>query len=155
MFDLLSGTSTQIGQHDGPIKCVRWFDMPQGGILATGSWDKTLKVRVHQISPPDSIRPSFPLFFFLSTWSLTLGNATPNQVLGPPIAHSTGYGATKRKVLRHGCEEQGARSRDRGPTYPDIRPLEPANTLQSWLLVRAAVFWIFGSLRNPLCAYFW
>ncbi|KAF9648783.1 WD40 repeat-like protein [Thelephora ganbajun] len=43
MFDLLSGTSTQVGQHDGPIKCVRWFEMPQGRILATGSWDKMLK----------------------------------------------------------------------------------------------------------------
>lgn len=43
MFDLISGTSTQVGQHDGPIKCVRCFDMPQGVILATGSWDKKLK----------------------------------------------------------------------------------------------------------------
>jgi len=28
--------------HDGPIKAVRWVDA-QGGILATGSWDKTIK----------------------------------------------------------------------------------------------------------------
>ena len=83
-----------------------------------------------------------------------LGNATPNQVLGPPIAHSTGYCGTKGKMLRYGREEPGARGRDRGPTYPDIWPLEPANTLQSWLLVRAAVFWMLGSLRNLLCDCF-
>lgn len=43
MYDLLSGVSTQVGQHEGPIKCVKWFEVHQGGILATGSWDKTLK----------------------------------------------------------------------------------------------------------------
>ena len=40
--------------------------MHQGGIVATGSWDKTLKVNVHPLFPPNSI--AFPclfrLFFF-------------------------------------------------------------------------------------------
>ena len=72
MFDLLSGTSTQVGQHEGPIKCVKWFEMPQGGILATGSWDKTLKVQVHPFS--HSIQSAL---FFPSTWSLTLRNTPP------------------------------------------------------------------------------
>ncbi|KLO17102.1 WD40 repeat-like protein [Schizopora paradoxa] len=47
MFELQTGQSGQLGQqvaqHDAPIKCVRWIDSPQGGILATGSWDKTVK----------------------------------------------------------------------------------------------------------------
>ena len=46
MFDVTTGQSSQVAQHDAPIKTVRWIDTPQGGILATGSWDKTLKVRV-------------------------------------------------------------------------------------------------------------
>ena len=49
MFELQTGQSGQVGQqvaqHDAPIKCVRWIDSPQGGILATESWDKTVKVR--------------------------------------------------------------------------------------------------------------
>ena len=93
--------------------------MPQGGILATGSWDKTLKVCPSNL-PTQLNSALFLCSFFLSTWSLTLGNATPNQVLGPPIAHPAGYCGTKGKMLRHGREESGARSRDRGPTYPDI-----------------------------------
>jgi mRNA export factor len=32
----------QVAQHDAPIKCVKWIDT-QGGILVTGSWDKTVK----------------------------------------------------------------------------------------------------------------
>lgn len=44
-YDLATGQSSQVAQHDAPIKCVRWIDSPQGGILATGSWDKTLRVR--------------------------------------------------------------------------------------------------------------
>ena len=44
MYDLQSGQSTQVAAHDAPIKSVRWIDS-QNGILATGSWDKTIKVR--------------------------------------------------------------------------------------------------------------
>lgn len=34
----------QVAQHDAPIETVRWVDAPQARILATGSWDKTIKV---------------------------------------------------------------------------------------------------------------
>jgi WD40 repeat protein len=43
MFDVTTGQATQVAQHDAPIKSVRWVDA-QSGILATGSWDKTVKV---------------------------------------------------------------------------------------------------------------
>ncbi|KAJ7052484.1 WD40-repeat-containing domain protein [Mycena amicta] len=43
MFDLATGQATQIAQHDAPIKILKWVDSPQAGILATGSWDKTIK----------------------------------------------------------------------------------------------------------------
>ena len=47
MFDITNGQTTQVAQHDAPIKVVKWIETPQGGILATGSWDKTLKVCAH------------------------------------------------------------------------------------------------------------
>ena len=46
MFDISAGQngqSTQVAQHDKPIKCIKWIETPTGGVLATGSWDKTLK----------------------------------------------------------------------------------------------------------------
>lgn len=43
MYDLSTGRTTQVAQHDAPIKSVGWVDAPQGGILVTGSWDKTIK----------------------------------------------------------------------------------------------------------------
>ncbi|KAJ7650729.1 WD40-repeat-containing domain protein, partial [Roridomyces roridus] len=43
MFDVATGQATQVAQHDAPIKVVRWVDTPGAGILATGSWDKTIK----------------------------------------------------------------------------------------------------------------
>lgn len=46
MFDVTTGQTTQVAQHDAPIKVVKWIDTPQTGILATGSWDKTIKVRI-------------------------------------------------------------------------------------------------------------
>jgi mRNA export factor len=45
VFDITTGQSQQVAQHDAPIKVVKWLETPQGGILATGSWDKTIKVR--------------------------------------------------------------------------------------------------------------
>jgi mRNA export factor len=45
MFELQTGQTTQVSQHDAPVRVVKWIETPQGGILATGSWDKTLKVR--------------------------------------------------------------------------------------------------------------
>lgn len=61
MFDVGTGQSTQVAQHDAPIKCVKWIDTPQGGILATGSWDKTLKVRRPCLSHPCSPFPTHRL----------------------------------------------------------------------------------------------
>ena len=46
MFDVSTGQSTQVGVHGAPIMCARWIDAPTGGILATRSWDKTVKVRL-------------------------------------------------------------------------------------------------------------
>ena len=47
-YDTVTGQSTQVAAHDGPIKCVRWVDMPNGsgenGVLVTAGWDKKLKV---------------------------------------------------------------------------------------------------------------
>jgi len=43
MFDITTGQATQVAQHDAPIKTVKWVDAPQAGVLATGSWDKTIK----------------------------------------------------------------------------------------------------------------
>ena len=44
MFDVTTAQATQVAQHDAPIRVVRWIEAPQGGVLATGSWDKTIKV---------------------------------------------------------------------------------------------------------------
>jgi len=42
MFDTQTGQPTQVAQHEAPVKSVRFTDM-HGGLLVTGSWDKTIK----------------------------------------------------------------------------------------------------------------
>ncbi|CAO3617175.1 unnamed protein product [Cunninghamella echinulata] len=42
LFDVNTGQSSQIAEHSEPIKCVNFIDQGQN-IVATGSWDKTLK----------------------------------------------------------------------------------------------------------------
>ena len=66
MFDLLTGQSVQVAQHNAPIKAVKWIDAPQGqgGILVTGSWDKTVKVR----GEPLLKKPSRP--YVLQHWDI-------------------------------------------------------------------------------------
>lgn len=45
LLDLPTGHTGQIGSHDAPIRSVRFVKIPSssGPILATGSWDKTVK----------------------------------------------------------------------------------------------------------------
>ncbi|KAG6816452.1 hypothetical protein H0H87_005935 [Tephrocybe sp. NHM501043] len=51
-LDPATGQAIQIAQHDAPIKTVKWVDAPNGGVLATGSWDKTIKLwDLRQSSP--------------------------------------------------------------------------------------------------------
>lgn len=42
MMDINTGQTTQVAQHDDSIRCVKFLDQGQN-ILATGSWDKTIK----------------------------------------------------------------------------------------------------------------
>jgi mRNA export factor len=42
MYNLATGQTTQVAAHDEPVKCVKFLNN-QPNILATGSWDKTLK----------------------------------------------------------------------------------------------------------------
>ncbi|PVU98481.1 hypothetical protein BB559_001553 [Furculomyces boomerangus] len=46
LFDISTGKTTQVAAHDGPIRCVKFLESPGSAspILATGSWDKTLRV---------------------------------------------------------------------------------------------------------------
>ncbi|KAK0204767.1 Poly(A)+ RNA export protein [Desarmillaria ectypa] len=43
MFDVTTGAAMQVAQHEAPVKVVRWVESPNMGVLATGSWDKTIK----------------------------------------------------------------------------------------------------------------
>jgi mRNA export factor len=46
MFDVVTGQSSQVGEHGEPIKEIKFADIAgAGGVLITGSWDKTVKVR--------------------------------------------------------------------------------------------------------------
>jgi WD40 repeat protein len=68
MYDLTTGQTTQVAQHDAPIKSVGWVDAPQGGILVTGSWDKTIKVRntiLLSFLPDFRIKTTYRGFFFI------------------------------------------------------------------------------------------
>jgi len=43
IYDLQTGQAQQVAAHTSPIKAVKWIESPQGSILVTGSWDKTVK----------------------------------------------------------------------------------------------------------------
>ncbi|GAA6038993.1 hypothetical protein JCM8097_000145 [Rhodosporidiobolus ruineniae] len=42
LYDIPSGQNVQIGAHDAPVSAIQWVDIG-GGIVCTGSWDKTLR----------------------------------------------------------------------------------------------------------------
>ncbi|KAJ2615396.1 RNA export factor gle2, partial [Coemansia sp. RSA 1365] len=44
MIDMATGQSSQIAQHDGPIRCIKFVEAENSSpILATAGWDKMLK----------------------------------------------------------------------------------------------------------------
>ncbi|KAG6888825.1 hypothetical protein C0995_005698 [Termitomyces sp. Mi166 len=43
MLDVATSQAMQVAQHDATISVVKWVDSPGSGVLATGSWDKTIK----------------------------------------------------------------------------------------------------------------
>jgi mRNA export factor len=43
VYDLEARQATQVATHDMSIKCVKFVNTPGGEMLATASWDKTLK----------------------------------------------------------------------------------------------------------------
>lgn len=57
MYDVQTGQSTQIAKHDAPIRVVKYVDTPSGGIVVTGSWDKTIKVRDYHSLDTDTRSP--------------------------------------------------------------------------------------------------
>lgn len=42
-FDMTTQQNAQVAAHNEPVSAIRWVDAPTGGVLATASWDKTLK----------------------------------------------------------------------------------------------------------------
>lgn len=42
-FDMGSGQAIQIGQHDQPVRCVQGVEVPGTQVVASASWDRTLK----------------------------------------------------------------------------------------------------------------
>ncbi|KAJ2549082.1 RNA export factor gle2, partial [Coemansia sp. RSA 1933] len=44
MLDIGTGQAVQVAQHDGPIRCIKFVEAENSSpIIATASWDKTLK----------------------------------------------------------------------------------------------------------------
>ena len=41
--DLASTQTAQVGAHDQPVRCVRFFESGNGPMVVSGSWDKTIK----------------------------------------------------------------------------------------------------------------
>ena len=101
LFDLQTGTASQVAQHQAPIRCVRWIDM-QNGLLATGSWDKTIKVSLLLSVPILERRPLSP-------------------VLGSPYTKSSGLCLARRALLCHGCLWVASRCRNCRTQDPDLQ----------------------------------
>lgn len=89
MFDVVTGQATQVAQHEAPIKVVGWVDAPGAGVLATGSWDKTIKVCLCFF---------FSIYVF-SFFVFFLNLKNPFQVLGSADSESSGDCSTSRKML--------------------------------------------------------
>ncbi|CAO3568549.1 unnamed protein product [Mortierella alpina] len=81
LFDISTGQSTQVAVHDAPIKEVRWVD-GASPILATGSWDKTIKYwDTRQQSPISTITLPERLYSMDSVFPLLVAATADRHVV--------------------------------------------------------------------------
>lgn len=78
LYDINSGQSSQVAAHDAPIKSLRWIDL-NGGILATGSWDKTIKYWDLRSPTPIATAPLAERCYAMDTWQNYLVCATAER----------------------------------------------------------------------------
>ncbi|KAF9318583.1 hypothetical protein BG003_011021 [Podila horticola] len=111
VMDMVTGESTQFGVHEAPIKSVRWLD--EYNIVATGSWDKTIKYwdlrnknpissvalssRCHSIDTRDAFLVCATMDNFVTVYELT----------NPTVALRA-YEASKMQTRVVSCFTQGA-----------------------------------------------
>lgn len=150
-FDLQSGQSSQVAQHDAPIKCVKWIESPQGSILVTGSWDKTIKVCS---SFDSSILFYSSLFvvpwtcFIFLVFSSTIIDYSPSPsshicsicvVLGSTHIESNIYCRPTWALLCNGRHLSPHGRWDCRPAHPSLQSYEPecttSRTSDAWLAV--------------------
>ncbi|KAF8938731.1 hypothetical protein BGZ58_000258 [Dissophora ornata] len=81
VFDISTGQSVQVAQHDAPIKEVRWVD-GHSPILATGSWDKTVKYwDIRQPTPISTINLPERLYAMDSIFPILVAGTADRQVV--------------------------------------------------------------------------
>ncbi|KAG0015142.1 hypothetical protein BGZ81_011831 [Podila clonocystis] len=81
LFDVSTGQSTQVAQHEAPIREVRWVDGPNP-ILATGSWDKTIKYwDTRQPTPISTIALPERLYAMDSVFPLLVAGTADRHVV--------------------------------------------------------------------------
>ncbi|KAF9313546.1 hypothetical protein BG000_000397 [Podila horticola] len=81
LFDVATGQSTQVAQHEAPIREVRWVDGPNP-ILATGSWDKTIKYwDTRQPTPISTIALPERLYAMDSVFPLLVAGTADRHVV--------------------------------------------------------------------------
>jgi WD40 repeat protein len=120
LLDVSTGVSSQVASHQASVKNVRWIDM-HGGLLLTGSWDKSLRVCSIYLS-------------LLATGSTTSSFAlTPDhtlfQVLGSTHTKSCGNRQFAREVLRAGCTRPATGRRYGREAHTNLQPLKSYRTV--------------------------
>ena len=89
-FDMNTNTPTVVGQHDQPIRSVRWSNAC-GGVLITAGWDKVLKI--WKLDPQPQQVHSLPL---------------PERCFGMDVcANNVVVAMAERMVLAFRIEETG------------------------------------------------
>ncbi|KAJ4480033.1 Poly(A)+ RNA export protein [Lentinula aciculospora] len=92
MFDVVTGQATQVAQHDGPVKVVKWVNMPHARVLVTGSWDKSVKYW-------DLRAPSPIATVNLPERCYTLDANYPSMVVGTAGRHILTFDLAKSPML--------------------------------------------------------
>jgi len=104
LLDCQSGQQITVGAHDAPIRSVRFVDVPNaaGPIIATGSWDKTIKFwDIRQQNPAASLTCLERVYAMDSKARLLVAGTAGCKIHLVDLANPTTFARTVDSPLKH------------------------------------------------------
>lgn len=133
VLDCQSGQQITVGSHDAPIRSVRFVDVPNtaGPIIASGSWDKTVKFwDLRQQNPAASLTCFDRVYAMDAKAQLLVVGTAECKIHLVDLANPTAFARTVESPLKHQIKSVSAFPDGKGWATTSIEGRCAINTVE-------------------------